>query len=47
MPSELGKRYACSVCNQEIICLKGGTGVITCCDKPVEQVEPRKLPSSD
>jgi hypothetical protein len=47
MTTELGKRYSCSVCKQEIICVKGGSGVIACCDKPMGQLEPRKLPSSD
>jgi desulfoferrodoxin-like iron-binding protein len=47
MASELGKRYLCTTCGQQVICLKAGTGPLTCCGKPVEQTEPRRLPSGD
>ena len=47
MASELGKRYACTTCGQQVICLKAGTGPVTCCGSPVEQTEPRRLPSGD
>jgi len=45
--SQLGKRYKCSVCGTEILCVKAGTGVMTCCDKEMEVQEPRTIPSSD
>ena len=47
MTSQLGKRYRCTVCGTEILCLKAGAGVTTCCGKEVELQEPRPIPSSD
>ncbi len=36
MPTELGKRYICTVCNAEMIVTKKGTGTLTCDGKPME-----------
>lgn len=36
MPTELGKRYICTVCNSEMIVTKKGTGTLSCCEKPME-----------
>ncbi len=47
MASQLGKRYRCKVCGTEILCVKAGTGVITCCSQEMEIQEPRPIPSSD
>ncbi len=47
MASQLGKRYSCQVCGTEVLSVKAGEGVVTCCDKEVEVKQPRELPSSD
>ncbi|HEY42010.1 MAG TPA: hypothetical protein G4O18_09200 [Dehalococcoidia bacterium] len=47
MASQLGKRYRCTVCGTEILCVKAGTGEVTCCGQAVELQEPKKIPSSD
>jgi hypothetical protein len=44
---ELGKRYECEQCGTEVLCARGGEGAVKCCDVPVKQKEPRKLPTSD
>jgi hypothetical protein len=44
---ELGKRYVCSECGQEFLCVRPGTGTVECCGKPVTKVEPKRLPASD
>ncbi|MCS6802661.1 MAG: hypothetical protein NZ773_12075 [Dehalococcoidia bacterium] len=36
VPTELGKRYICTVCNTEVIVTRKGTGDLTCCGKPME-----------
>jgi len=45
--SQLGKRYRCTVCGTEILCVKAGEGAVTCCGQEVEAQEARALPSSD
>lgn len=47
MASQLGKRYRCEVCGTEILCVKAGEGVMTCCGKDMTVQEPRTIPSSD
>lgn len=47
MASQLGKRYRCQVCGTEVLCVKGGPGDAKCCDKDMELVQPRPIPSSD
>ncbi|MFC2010979.1 desulfoferrodoxin [Chloroflexota bacterium] len=47
MASQLGKRYRCQVCGTEILCVKSGEGVVTCCSQEMEIQEARVLPSSD
>ena len=47
MASQLGKRYKCEVCGTEILCIKAGTGSVTCCGKEVKLQEPKPIPSSD
>ncbi|MGP8080857.1 MAG: hypothetical protein ACLPVI_10170 [Dehalococcoidales bacterium] len=47
MASQLGKRYKCEVCGTEILCIKAGTGVVTCCGKEVKPQEAKPIPSSD
>ena len=44
---EMGKRYVCTECQQGFLCLVPGPGTVECCGKPVEKVEPKKLPASD
>jgi hypothetical protein len=43
----LGKRFKCSVCNTEVLCVKAGDGTISCCGKNMDLQEARPLPSSD
>ncbi len=45
--NQLGKRFKCSVCETEVLCVKAGDGSAICCDKEMEIQEPRPLPSSD
>jgi len=45
--SELGKRYRCEACGTEVLCLKAGEGVVTCCEQEMKVQEPRPIPSSD
>lgn len=45
--NQLGKRYVCQKCGVEVLCVKGGTGVVHCCDKKMEQQKPKVLPSAD
>jgi len=47
MASQLGKRYRCPKCGTEVLCVKSGTGAITCCGVDMEIQEPRAIPSSD
>ncbi len=47
MATQLGKRYRCSVCGTEILCVKAGTGVLICCGHEMQVLEPRPIPSSD
>ena len=47
MATQLGKRYRCEACGTEILCVKSGQGVVTCCDKEVKIQEPKPIPSSD
>jgi hypothetical protein len=36
VPTELGKRYLCTVCQSEVIVTKKGTGDLSCCGKLME-----------
>ncbi len=47
MASQLGKRYKCSVCGTEVLCVKSGSGSVACDGKEMEIQEPRTIPSSD
>lgn len=47
MASQLGKRYRCPKCGTEILCIKAGTGEVTCCGQEVELQQPKPIPSSD
>jgi desulfoferrodoxin-like iron-binding protein len=47
MASQLGKRYKCSICGTEILCIKAGAGQVTCCNNEVKLQEPKPIPSSD
>ncbi len=42
-----GKRYTCSTCNSQVICVKGGAGRIHCHGAPMALDGARPLPSSD
>jgi hypothetical protein len=43
----MGKRYSCEDCGAEVLCTKGGDGVVVCCDKEMEVKKPKPLPSAD
>jgi hypothetical protein len=45
--AQLGKRYSCQVCGAEILCTKAGDGTPVWCDKEMERMEHRPVPSSD
>lgn len=45
--SQLGKRYHCSVCGTEVLCIKAGKNPIKCCGKEMDELAPRPIPSSD
>lgn len=47
MPNPLGARFRCTTCGTEVLITKAGEGEVNCCDKPMERVQPRPLPSSD
>jgi hypothetical protein len=47
MPNQLGKRYVCEKCGVEVLCNKGGTGTLACCDHDLKLKEAKPLPSSD
>jgi hypothetical protein len=44
---QMGKRYKCEECGTETLCTKAGEGQPTCCEKEMEVIEPKALPSSD
>ncbi len=37
MLNELGKRYKCTICYSEILCVKSSNGIVCCCDVPMVQ----------
>lgn len=43
----LGKRYGDSTSGLEVLCTKGGSGSVSFDDRVLEQLETRRLPSSD
>ncbi len=47
MPNELGKRYQCSNCGATVLCTGAGDGQVHCCERPMELLQPRQLPSPD
>ena len=47
MATQLGKRYFCESCGVEVLCNKGGTGELACCDQGMKLKEAKPLPSSD
>jgi len=47
MANQLGKRYRCAKCGTEVLCTKGGDGVVSCCGQEMEVQQPRTVPSSD
>lgn len=43
----VGKRYRCTTCGTEVMCVKGGAGIFHCHDAPMELLTAKPLPSSD
>ena len=46
-PNQLGKRYTCGTCGATLLCVKAGSGVVTCDGAPMELLAAKALPSSD
>lgn len=46
-PTPLGKRYVDQVTNLEVLCTKGGDGVLVADDRPLTLKDAKPLPSSD
>ena len=36
---EIGEKYKCSVCGNEVIVTKVGGGELVCCKKPMEKIK--------
>ncbi|HZP26547.1 MAG TPA: desulfoferrodoxin [Dehalococcoidia bacterium] len=47
MANQLGKRFRCTTCNTEVLCIKAGDGEVVCCGQPMEPMTPKILPSAD
>ena len=47
MPNQLGKRFQCTDCGSEVLCIKAGDGNVNCCSKAMELMQPKVLPSAD
>lgn len=47
MTNQLGKRFQCESCGTEVLCIKAGEGEIICCEKAMELMQPKVLPSAD
>ncbi|UGQ11605.1 hypothetical protein LO772_33340 [Yinghuangia sp. ASG 101] len=45
--NQLGKRYRCTTCETQIMCVKKGEGAFVCHDAPMELMTAKPLPSSD
>jgi len=45
--NQVGKRYTCSTCDLEVICVKPGQGRFECHGAPMELLTAKPLPSSD
>lgn len=37
MPLKVGTKFKCSSCHSEFIVIKGASGNLACCGKPVEE----------
>ncbi|MFC1817182.1 desulforedoxin [Thermodesulfobacteriota bacterium] len=44
---QLGKRYQCEACGTMVLCTKAGEGMPACCDKEMQVLDPKPLPSAD
>ena len=45
--NQVGKRYECSHCGTQLMCVKSGPGHFECHDAPMSLVGAKPLPSSD
>jgi desulfoferrodoxin-like iron-binding protein len=36
MANQIGKKYVCKKCGSEFIVTKGGSGMLSCCEQPME-----------
>jgi hypothetical protein len=46
-PNQIGKRYKCTTCDAEVMCVKGGAGRLECHGTTMERMDAKPLPSSD
>jgi hypothetical protein len=47
MTLQTGKRYACETCGTETLVTKPSEGTLSCCDRPMELLAPKKTASAD
>jgi hypothetical protein len=46
-PNQLGKRYSCTECDAQLLCVTAGAGRFSCHGRPMELLAPKRLPASD
>ncbi len=47
MANQLGKRFQCTTCGTEVLCIKPGGGEVGCCGVTMTLMQPKVLPSAD
>ena len=45
--AELGKRYRCENCGNEVLVVKAGEGGLQCCGRDMVLPDPKPIPSAD
>ena len=45
--AEMGKRYTCETCGNQVLTIKAGSGELQCCGKPMGTMDPKPIPSGD
>lgn len=44
---QIGRRYECTTCGTNVLCIAIGDGTIECCDSPVTELVMEDVPSGD
>lgn len=39
---EIGEKYRCNVCGNEVVVTKAGGGELVCCAKPMEKIKAKE-----